>query len=139
VAQAPSPLQDFPHVPASGAGGFEHVPELGSHVPATWHESDAVQTTGFVPLHTPRWHVSVWVHALASSHAAPFGLTAPLHTPTAEVVHLSFCVHELPSSQAVPAFAVYTHLPLLGLHPLAVWHWFGGAQTTGGPPAHLPP
>src|SRR6266516_3023343 len=39
--------------------GLEHRPELGSQVPATWHSSEAVQTTGFPPVHTPLWHVSV--------------------------------------------------------------------------------
>jgi hypothetical protein len=32
--------------------GFEHTPVDMSHVPATWHSFDAVQTTA-VPVHTP--------------------------------------------------------------------------------------
>ena len=34
-------------------GGFEQVPVLGLHVPATWHWSVAVQTIGFDPAHAP--------------------------------------------------------------------------------------
>jgi hypothetical protein len=33
--------------------GFEHKPLAGAHVPARWHWSLAVQTTGFVPTHAP--------------------------------------------------------------------------------------
>src|SRR5437879_13840203 len=47
--------------------GFEHVPVAGSQVPAVWHWSEAVQTTGLLPVHTPLWQVSVWVQALPSS------------------------------------------------------------------------
>ena len=60
------------HAVPSGAVGFEQ-PVAGLHVPATWHWSLAVHTTGFVPVHTPVWHVSVWVHRLPSLHAVPFG------------------------------------------------------------------
>ena len=35
------------------AKGFEHAPELMSHVPATWHWSLAVHVTGFDPTHAP--------------------------------------------------------------------------------------
>jgi len=38
--------------------GFEHCPVEVLHVPATWHWSDAVQTTGFVPVQTPDLHRS---------------------------------------------------------------------------------
>src|SRR5258706_486367 len=53
------------------AGGLEQVPLAGLHVPATWHWSDAVHVTGFVPLHAPAWHVSVCVHALPSLQLVP--------------------------------------------------------------------
>ena len=56
-----------------GAAGFEQAPVDELHVPATWHTSRAVQTTGFVPVHTPVWQVSVCVHAFASLHSAPLG------------------------------------------------------------------
>jgi hypothetical protein len=41
------------HVVPSEAAGFEHVPEFGSHVPATWHVSLAVHVTGFDPVQAP--------------------------------------------------------------------------------------
>ena len=41
------------HAVPLGAAGFEHWPVEGSHVPATWHWSLAVQITGFAPVHTP--------------------------------------------------------------------------------------
>jgi len=53
------------------ATGFEHVPLLVSHVPATWHASDALQTTALLPTQTPFWHVSVCVQELPSLHAFP--------------------------------------------------------------------
>jgi hypothetical protein len=39
------------------AAGLEHVPVEGLQVPAVWQASDAVQTTGLLPVHTPAWHV----------------------------------------------------------------------------------
>ena len=52
--------------------GLEHAPVAGLQVPATWHWSDAVQTTGLAPVQTPAWHVSAWVHALPSLQLVPF-------------------------------------------------------------------
>jgi hypothetical protein len=51
--------------------GFEQVPVAGPQVPTAWHWSSAVQTTGFDPVHTPPWHVSVCVQALRSSQFVP--------------------------------------------------------------------
>jgi len=59
------------HAEPSVLFGLEHTPVDVSHVPATWHWSDAEQTIGFDPVHTPPWHVSVCVHALPSLHAVP--------------------------------------------------------------------
>ncbi len=53
--------------------GFEQVPVLRSQVPARWHWSLAVQTTGFAPLQEPAWQVSLCVQAFPSLHAVPFG------------------------------------------------------------------
>src|SRR6185369_6936019 len=62
--------------------GFEQSPVSGSHVPALWHWSDAVQTTGFAPTHTPAWQVSLCVQASPSSHAVSSGcLTSAGHAP----------------------------------------------------------
>jgi hypothetical protein len=55
---------------------LEHVPVALSQVPARWHWSEAVHTTGSVPLQDPAWQVSVWVQALASLHAVPSGTGA---------------------------------------------------------------
>jgi len=57
----------------SAAAGLEHTPVAGLHVPATWHASSAMQTTGLVPVQGPRWQVSVVVHALPSLQTVPFG------------------------------------------------------------------
>jgi len=61
------------------AVGFVHWPVAGSHVPATWHWSDAVQTTGFIPVQTPPWHVSVGVHAFPSLQPVPFAAVGLEH------------------------------------------------------------
>jgi hypothetical protein len=60
------------HAVPFAAGGFEHWPLDGLHVPATWHWSDAVHTTGLVPMQAPDWQVSVWVQASASLQLVPF-------------------------------------------------------------------
>ena len=67
------------HGVLSGATGFEQRPLSGLQEPATWHASDAVQTTGFEPTHNPPWHVSVCVHALASLQDVPFGAFVLTH------------------------------------------------------------
>jgi hypothetical protein len=76
------------HVVPFVASGFEHTPVAGAHVPATWHSSLAVHTTGFEPTPTPDWHESVWVHALPSSQAVPSGWPAHVgaHAPGPGVV-----------------------------------------------------
>ena len=48
MQRSPS-LQALPFV----FGGFEHVPESGLQVPATWHWSCAVHPIGFAPVQTP--------------------------------------------------------------------------------------
>jgi hypothetical protein len=65
----------------SFTAGFEHVPLLGSHVPAAWHWSLAAQVFGLPPWQAPDWHVSVCVHALPSLHAVPFVLIGFVHVP----------------------------------------------------------
>src|SRR5207247_1501312 len=65
------------------AFGFEQVPFAGSHMPATWHWSLAVHTTGLEPVHTPVWHVSVCVQALPSLHEVPSGVLGFVQVPVA--------------------------------------------------------
>ena len=59
------------HAAPLAAAGFEQAPVEGSHVPAMWHWSDAVQATGLEPLHIPFWQLSVWVQALLSLQDVP--------------------------------------------------------------------
>jgi hypothetical protein len=66
-----------------GRFGFEHIPFAGLQMPASWHWSAAMQTTGFAPVHVPAWQVSVCVHAFASLHAVPFGAFGFEHVPFA--------------------------------------------------------
>jgi hypothetical protein len=88
--------------------GFEQTPVATSQVPAVWHWSWAVHTTGFDPVHAPAWHESARVHALPSLHASPFGLLG------------------------------FEQDPVLGLQVPAVWHWSSAAHTTGLSPTHPP-
>ena len=75
-------LQGVPLV----ARAWEHAPVEVLHTP-TWQASDAVQVTGFEPVQTPAWQVSVCVHAFPSLHVVPFvfaGFEHPvagLHVP----------------------------------------------------------
>jgi hypothetical protein len=80
------------HEEPSVAFGLEHVPVVGSQVPAAWHWSSAVQATGFEPLHVPLWQVSLCVHALPSLQTVPF------------------------------EEAGFEHVPELGSHVPAAWH-----------------
>jgi len=61
--------------------GFEHMPVAESHVPAMWHWSDAVHTTGLPPVQTPAWHVSFCVHPLPSLQPVPFTAVGLEHMP----------------------------------------------------------
>jgi hypothetical protein len=59
------------HAVPSAAAGFEHTPEAGSQVPATWHWSLAAQATGFEPTHVPATQASVCEQALPSLQDVP--------------------------------------------------------------------
>jgi hypothetical protein len=92
--QVPEPLQTpVLHGEPATFGGFEHWPVTPSQVPALWHSSRAVQTTGLPPWQTPPWQMSLWVQALPSLHAVPSALVGFEHTPVA------------------------------GLHVPTLWHW----------------
>jgi len=122
-----------------GCVGLEHIRLRGCMQPrGTGRWVQVTPTQWSTPTQSPPVQMSPTVFGLPSSHTERFDRTVPLHTPAVDVVHLSFCVHELPSSHAAPAFDRYTHRPVFGLHPLAVWHWFGAMQTTAGTPTHLP-
>ena len=66
-------LFDSVHEVPSATAGFEQTPDAGSHTPAAWHASLALQTTGFEPTHAPAWQESDCVQALPSLHAVPLG------------------------------------------------------------------
>ena len=61
--------------------GLLQSPLLGSQVPATWHWSDAAQTTGLVPTQAPLWQESNVVQALPSLQAVPFAALGLPQTP----------------------------------------------------------
>ena len=112
-------------VPLPTAGSLQ-TPVPGLHVPTVWHWSLAVQVTGFEPVQTPAWQLSVCVHASPSSQAVPLAATGSLQTPVpgshvptswhwslavqvtrfeplhTDETHMSWKVHTLPSSQATP-------------------------------------
>jgi hypothetical protein len=98
----------FEHGVPSGFAGLEHDPEAESHVPASWHSSDAGQSFAVPLVHMPAWHASPLVHALPSSHDVP------------------------------SAFATSEHLPVVLSHVPAVWHWSFAVQVTGFEPTHCP-
>ncbi len=81
--QASPVVQAFPSSQGapSALDGLEQVPVAGSHVPATWHWSEAAQVTGLAPVQVPAWRVSVWVQASPSVQAAPLALAGLEQTP----------------------------------------------------------
>src|SRR5437660_11305968 len=88
--------------------GLEQLPGAGSHVPATWHWSRAVQVTGLLPTQLPLWQVSVCVQALPSLHGVPFVAVG------------------------------VEQVPVAGLHVPATWHWSRAVQATGMLATRLP-
>ena len=78
--QALLSLQDVP----SATAGFEQAPVTESHVPAAWHWSEAAHTTGLLPVQTPAWQLSDFVHALPSLQALPFAAVGFEHVPVTE-------------------------------------------------------
>src|SRR2546426_6681222 len=129
-------------------GGLLQVPVAGLQVPAVWHWSEAVHTTGFVPTQAPARQVSACVQVLASLQGPPSGLAGLLQVPVAglqvpaawhwsEAVHTtgsvptqaparqaSERVQVLASSQGAPsALAGLLQVPVAGLQVPAAWHW----------------
>src|SRR2546427_279525 len=90
------------------AFGLEHRPVAVLQVPATWHWSEAVQTTGLLPVQSPLWQVSVCGQAVASGQGVAFGGGG------------------------------FEQEPVAGLQVPAVWHWWEAGQTTGLAPVHTP-
>jgi hypothetical protein len=69
----------------AAATGLEQAPLDVLQVPATWQASAAVHTTGFEPVHTPFWQVSVRVHALLSLQVVPLPATGFVQAPVPAV------------------------------------------------------
>src|SRR5206468_7767873 len=57
-----------------GLAGLLQAPDAGSQVPAVWHWSAAVHTTGFAPTQAPARSEARRVGALATSQRVPLGL-----------------------------------------------------------------
>src|SRR5438552_1279872 len=145
------------------AVGLEHLPVAGSQVPATWHWSKAVQTTGLDPTQLPFWQLSLCLlawpslqlvllasparrssdlagsHVPATWHWSKAVQTTGLDPTQLPFWQLSLCVQALPSLQLVPLAAVgLEHLPVAGSQVPATWHWSKAVQTTGLDPTQLP-
>src|SRR5207249_1589696 len=143
--------------------GFEHVPAAGLQVPARWHWSEAVQTTGLLPVQTPLWQVSVCVQALPSLQVLPLVFGGFEHVPVvgeqvpavwhwSEAVQttgllpvqtplwqVSVCVQALPSLQVLPlVFGGFEHVPVVGDYVPPVRSWSEAVQTTGLLPVQTP-
>src|SRR5262245_14660299 len=154
--QALPSLQVLP----SGFGGSEQIPVAGLHVPALWHWSEAVHTTGVPAWQAPFWHISAPLQALPSLQLVPLATGVCVQPPAA--LHPSV-VHGLPSSQLVPepgtqipAWQVEADAqavagahtvpsgtgelwqPVAGSHVSAV-HGLVSLQTRGVPGWHTPP
>src|SRR5439155_13836728 len=95
------------HAVPSIAVGLEQLPVAGSHVPAVWHWSRAVQVTG-LPTQLPLWQVSVCVQALPSLHGVPSVAVGLEQLPVAGS-HVPAVWHW---SRAVQATGLWTQLPL---------------------------
>jgi hypothetical protein len=66
-----------------GTVGFEHVPVPGLQVPAVWHASSAVHTTGLPLVHAPARQKSPVVQPFPSLQLVPFVATGFEQTPVA--------------------------------------------------------
>src|SRR5213593_1291637 len=144
-------------------GVLLQVPVAGSQVPAVWHWSEAVHTTGFAPTQAPAAQASVCVHALPSVQGVPSAWAGLVQAPVAgsqvpavwhwsEAVHttgfvptqapaaqVSVCVHALPSVQGVPStFVGLLQVPVAGSQVPAVWHWSKAVHTTVFVPTQAP-
>src|SRR5207247_9760832 len=140
-----------------GWAGLLQAPVAGSQVPAVWHWSEAVHTTGFAPTQAPAAQVSVRVQASPSSHGAPLSLAGLLQTPDAGLqvptvwhwsaaVHttglaptqapawqVSVCVQALPSLQGAPlSLAGLLQAPVAGSQVPAALHWSAAVHVAVG-------
>jgi hypothetical protein len=75
-------VQELPslHEVPFATGTNEQMPLLGSQM-SVLHWFPGEQTTGFEPVQTPDWQLSVWVQAFPSLHAVPFATAGLEQTP----------------------------------------------------------
>jgi hypothetical protein len=113
-------------------------PEAGLQ-PSVVHTLPSLQTSGVPAVHVPFWQVSAPLHAFVSAHAEPFGRTALLHTPEAQVS----VVHGFESLQSAatlhelhPPMGVCWQ-PLTALH-VSVVHASLSLQLSAVPAAQFP-
>jgi hypothetical protein len=107
--------------------------------PSVVHTLPSLQTSGVPAVQVPFWQVSAPLHALVSAHAEPFGRTALVHTPDAQVS----VVHGFESLQS--AFTLQELQPVIGacwqpltaLH-VSVVHALLSLQLSAVPAAQLP-
>src|SRR5436190_1619958 len=101
AAQASVCVHALPSVQGvpSAMAGLVQAPVAGSQVPAVWHWSEAVHTTGFVPTQAPATQASVCVHTLPSVQGVP------------------------------SAWAGLVQAPVAGSQVPAVWHWAEAVAT----------
>jgi hypothetical protein len=143
--------------------GLLQRPLPGSHVPALWHWSSAVQTTGLVPVQTPVWQVSVWVQLLPSLQLAPSTLFGLLHVPSAGSQtpwswqpsraeqatgfdptheppwHVSVWVQLFPSEHGAPSdFVGLLQRPVDGSQAPALWQASEAVHVVVVAPVHAP-
>src|SRR5207248_2268311 len=98
-------------------GVWLQVPVAGSQVPAVWHWSEAVHTTGFAPTLAPAAQESARVQTLSSSRTMPSAWPGRLRAPQAQTLQESV-VQAFRSSRSVavvqslqPAMGVWPHEP----------------------------
>jgi hypothetical protein len=114
-----------------------------------------------LPVQTPVWQESDWVHLSPSSQApvlTGFEQTpvVVLHVPAlwhwslalhtigllpvqTPVWHVSLCVHLLPSLQATPSVLLgFEQTPVVLSQLPTLWHWSLAEHVTGLAPTHLP-
>jgi hypothetical protein len=150
------------HAEPFGFAGFEQTPVAGLHVPASWHWSSAVQTTGVPSVQTPEaLQVSAPSQASESAQLVPVATgvwVTPATASQASVVHgfpssvdggvpgvqvpawqVSEPLHTVVSLHAVPfGFSGFEHAPFAGLQVPTSWHVSDATQTTGLAPLQEP-
>jgi hypothetical protein len=83
--QVSAPLQTVESAHAVPFATGVVVQPVAGVQPSVVHTFPSLQASGVPAVHTPLWQVSAPLQALPSGHAVPFGRSALLHTPAAQV------------------------------------------------------